>query len=138
MTQDSFTFNINSNDAVIQQCPSFYKIHIDISKNRFVNKQWKAQTENCLRSWSESVALVGFEEGRKVKDFGFLVHINLISAGHFTPVLDPVPCIICFAKSLMNILGFFCLQTWPIKPQLIHVIKMYMFYIKVLEGPHHT
>lgn len=107
MTQGSFTFSINSNDAVIQQRPSFYKIHVDISKNRSANKQCKEQPENCLGSWDESVASVGFGEGRKLKDFELLIHMDLISAWNFTAVLNPAPWIICFAKSLMNILGFF-------------------------------
>lgn len=80
MAQGSFTLSIYSKDAAIQQCPSFYKIHIDISKNRSAKKQWKAQPENCLWSWYESVASVGFEQAER--------HIQYLrvsfSQGHFT------------------------------------------------------
>lgn len=84
-----------------------------------------------------SVASVGFAEGRNVKDFWFAdTHgFNLCMA--FQSVLDAVPWILCFAKNLMNILGFFHLPTLQIEPYQIQVIKMHMFCIKVLEGPDH-
>lgn len=133
MTQDSFTFSINSNDSAFQQHTSFYKIHIDISKNRLANMQWKVQSENCLECWYESLASAGFEEGRKRKNLCVADTHQLNICMAFTPLLEPIPCIICFAKCLMNILGFFDLPTWQIKPQLIQVIKMYMFCVKGLR-----